>query len=93
MRRLTPKPRGRRPSIARMLDTYGSVIGPLVLFVLLYLLKDVEAKYRIILIATALPLLATLAIVVVKVKETQSDKKPDKKLAVSLTSGSVRAWG
>jgi MFS family permease len=78
------KDRGKQFGIARMLDTFGSVVGPLVLFGLLWLLKDDSAKYRIILYATALPLLATLAILIVKVRETPSAKKPDKKLAVAL---------
>ena len=76
--------RGKSFGIARALDTLGSVVGPLVLFGLLYLLRDVEAKYRIILYATALPLVATLAILVFKVRETRTYAKPDKKLAVAL---------
>jgi MFS family permease len=76
--------RGRGFGIARMLDTFGSVIGPLLLFALLWLLGHGAASYRIILYATALPLIATLAILVTKVRETRADKKPDKSLAVKL---------
>ena len=61
--------RGRGFGIARMLDTFGSVVGPLILFGLLYVLKDNPSKYHIIIIATALPLFITLAILKVHVRE------------------------
>jgi MFS family permease len=62
--------RGRGFGIARMLDTFGSVVGPLILFGLLYFLKDNPWQYHVILFLTAVPLLATLAILQFKVKET-----------------------
>lgn len=62
--------RGKGFGVARMLDTFGSVVGPLVLFGLLFWLKDNPAKYHIILLATALPLVATLFILQTRVKET-----------------------
>lgn len=62
--------RGRGFGIARALDTLGSVVGPLILFGLLYLLQDSPQKYHIILLVTAVPLLATLAVLAFKVKET-----------------------
>ncbi len=62
--------RGKGFGIARMLDTFGSVIGPLVLFGMLYVLSNNPSKYQIILFATALPLIFTLAILVLKVQET-----------------------
>lgn len=68
--------RGRGFGIARMLDTFGSVAGPLLLFGLLYLLADNPAKYHIILFLTALPLLVTLAILHFKVQETPAADKP-----------------
>lgn len=68
--------RGKGFGIVRMLDTLGSVAGPLVLFVLLYLMKGSPAKYHIILFVTALPLVATLAILQFKVKETPTGAKP-----------------
>jgi MFS family permease len=61
--------RGKGFGIARMLDTFGSVVGPLVLFALLYLLGDNPAKYHIILYITALPLVVTLLVLVYNVKE------------------------
>ena len=62
--------RGKGFGIARMLDTFGSVIGPLILFGMLYVLSSNPSKYQIILFATALPLVFTLAILVLKVQET-----------------------
>ena len=53
-----------------MLDTFGSVVGPLVLFGLLYILRDSSSKYHIILVATAVPLFVTLAILKSKVNES-----------------------
>lgn len=67
--------RGKGFGIARALDTLGSVVGPLVLFALLYLLKDTPAKYHIILFLTAIPLVVTLIILKFKVKETPTEKK------------------
>ena len=67
--------RGKGFGIARMLDTFGSVVGPLVLFALLYFLKDSPAKYHIALFATAIPLFVTLAILQWKVKETSTADK------------------
>ena len=73
--------RGRGFGIARMLDTFGSVVGPLVLFALLYFLKDSSAKYHIILIVTAIPLFITLAILKFKVRESAT---PEKTVAASV---------
>lgn len=70
------KTRGKGFGIARALDTFGSVIGPLVLFGLLYILKDSPNKYHIILLVTALPLLATLYVLHTRIHETVSEKKP-----------------
>jgi MFS family permease len=67
--------RGKEFGIARMLDTFGSVLGPLLLFVLLFFLKDSPAKYHIILLVTAVPLFITLAILQFKVVETPSAAK------------------
>lgn len=61
--------RGKSFGVARMLDTLGSVAGPLILFGLLYVLRDSVSLYHLILIFTAVPLLVTLCILVVKVKE------------------------
>jgi MFS family permease len=67
--------RGKGFGVARMLDTFGSVVGPLILFGLLYVLEDSHAKYHIILFATAIPLVATLAILQFKVRETPTTDK------------------
>jgi MFS family permease len=63
------KVRGKSFGIARMLDTLGSVAGPLILFGLLYVLKGSALLYHYILIFSAVPLLITLFVLVFKVKE------------------------
>src|SRR5204863_9127653 len=55
---------------------FGSVAGPLLLFGLLELLANNPAKYHIILLVTAIPLLVTLAIIKFKVQETPPAPKP-----------------
>ena len=62
--------RGKSFGIARMLDTMGSVAGPLLLFGLLYLFKDSGTLYHYILLFTAVPLIITLCVLVIKVRET-----------------------
>jgi MFS family permease len=69
------KTRGKGFGIARMLDTLGSVVGPLILFGLLYILKDSPSKYHIILLSAAIPLFITLIILRSKVKETPTAPK------------------
>lgn len=64
------KTRGKGFGVARALDTLGSVVGPLILFALIYFLKDTPSRYHIILVLTAIPLFITLIILQVKVKET-----------------------
>lgn len=81
--------RGRGFGIARMLDTMGSVVGPILLFVLLYLLRNSTAKYHIILAITAVPLVITLAILVFKVRETPAAEKP---ITAVLTAPLPRAF-
>lgn len=61
--------RGKSFGIARMLDTLGSVAGPIILFILLYFLKETLSLYHLILIFSAFPLLVTLSILLLKVKE------------------------
>ena len=75
--------RGRAFGIYRALDTLGSVVGPLLLFALLYLLKDNPEKYRYILYFTAIPLFITLLIIIFKVKE---EDKPAEVKTVELQS-------
>jgi MFS family permease len=70
--------RGRGFGIARMLDTFGSVAGPLVLFGLLYVLRDNPSKYHIVLAAAAVPLCITLVILKIKVREFAAKEKAGK---------------
>lgn len=62
--------RGKGFGIVRALDTFGSVIGPLVLSFMLYALKNNELKYHYIFFITAVPLIFTLTILTKFVKET-----------------------
>lgn len=66
--------RGKSFGIARMLDTFGSVAGPIILFALLYLLKDHPLQYQLILVATAIPLFMTLTLLQTRVTETPPAK-------------------
>ncbi|MCX6739519.1 MAG: MFS transporter [Candidatus Parcubacteria bacterium] len=77
--------RGKEFGIARMLDTFGSVVGPIVLFGLMYLLRDHPSKYHIVLVLTTVPLFFTFLILKFKVKETPvAPKTVDTVLKVSL---------
>ncbi|MDE2001177.1 MAG: MFS transporter [Patescibacteria group bacterium] len=62
--------RGWSFGVVRALDTLGSVAGPLLLALLLYLLRDNTLKYHYIFLLTAIPLVVTLAILTLWVKET-----------------------
>lgn len=64
------KTRGKSFGVARLLDTLGSVAGPLVLFGLLALWKTSPHQYQYILYVTAIPLLFTLGILIWKVRES-----------------------
>ncbi len=61
--------RGKGFGIVRTLDTLGSVVGPILLFVLLYLLRNNDLKYHYIFFITAVPLIFTLGILTIFVKE------------------------
>ena len=63
------KSRGKGFGIVRALDTLGSVAGPLLLFLLLYVLKNNSLKYHYIFFITAIPLVVTLTILSRFVKE------------------------
>lgn len=77
--------RGRGFGVARALDTFGSVVGPLVLFALLYILKDSPSKYHVILAATAIPLFVTLAVLKFKVRESVTvPKTSEAPVAIAL---------
>ncbi len=66
--------RGKGFGIARMLDTLGSVVGPLFLFALLFLLKNNSLKYHYIFFIAAIPLIFTFLILIFFVKETSFKK-------------------
>jgi MFS family permease len=69
--------RGKGFGIVRALDTFGSVAGPLLLFALLYVLKNNTLKYHYIFFITAIPLIFTLSIVSFFVKEAPVKKAED----------------
>jgi MFS family permease len=72
--------RGKSFGIARMLDTMGSVAGPLILFALLYFLKNSDLLYHYILLFAAVPLIVTLLVLVFKVKETNGNQPQEKNI-------------
>jgi len=77
--------RGKGFGIVRALDTLGSVVGPLILFALLYFLANNRLKYHYIFFISAIPLFITLAIIVFFVKEVPYAKKdPRKTLSFAL---------
>lgn len=76
--------RGIGFGIVRALDTFGSVIGPLILFLLLYFLKNNSFKYHYIFFVTAIPLVFTLLIITFFVKEIPfvSKNEEDKNISI-----------
>lgn len=66
--------RGKGFGIVRALDTLGSVAGPLILFALLYLLRNNNLKYHYIFFLSIIPLILTLGILSVYVREAQLNK-------------------
>jgi len=76
--------RGKSFGVVRALDTLGSVVGPLLLFALLYLLQNNSLKYQYIFFITAIPLCFTLGIVVLFVKERASKKDTDVDVTFNL---------
>lgn len=80
--------RGRSFGVARMLDTLGSVVGPLILFGLLYIFKDSSTIYHNILLFTAIPLIATL-LLIFKLREIP--KAEFKKVEVAEAKGKLPA--
>jgi MFS family permease len=73
--------RGKEYGVVRALDTLGSVIGPLLLFALLYFLQDNNLKYHYIFFITAIPLFFTLSILSFFVRETGGVKNIAKNIA------------
>ena len=55
--------RGKSFGIAVMLDTLGSVAGPLILFAILYIFKNSSYLYHEILLFSAVPLIITLLLI------------------------------
>lgn len=76
------KTRGKGFGVVRALDTLGSVAGPLLLFALLYFLRNNTLKYHYIFFIAAVPLFFTLSILrfcvkeVVPVKVQQKNTEP-----------------
>jgi MFS family permease len=67
--------RGKSFGIARMLDTLGSVAGPLILFGILSLLEGSPELYENILLLSAIPVFLTLLVLGFKVKENETPKE------------------
>ena len=82
------KVRGRNFGIAKMLDTLGSVAGPLILFLLLYIFKNSSSLYHDILIFTAVPLIITL-LLIFKLRELP--KIEAKRVEISVSKGKLPA--
>jgi MFS family permease len=91
--------RGKSFGIAGMLDTLGSVVGPLILFVLLKIFGD--NNYRYILMFAAIPLLITLFVLITFVKEisfssgnddAQKDSSQDNHLTSKALEGKNRKF-
>lgn len=79
--------RGKGFGIVRALDTLGSVAGPLFLFALLYLLKSNDLKYHYIFFITAVPLIFTLGILTIFVREVpfiKSEAKVEKNFKLPI---------
>ena len=86
------KNRGKGFGIARMLDTFGSVAGPILLFLFLYLFRNNLLKYHYILVLCALPLFVTLGILIFKVKEVSLTKKENESFSVEKRGLPVRFY-
>lgn len=69
--------RGKSFGVVRALDTLGSVVGPILLYVFLLIFQKSHLKYHYIFLLASIPLLLTLAILTIKVKETTVFKKED----------------
>lgn len=67
--------RGKGFGIVRALDTLGSVVGPLILFALLYFLANDRLKYHYIFFIAAIPLLLTFFVLIFFVKEVPYRQK------------------
>ena len=80
--------RGRNFGLARMLDTLGSVAGPLILFALLYFLKGTALIYHYILLFAAVPLVITLFVLVKYVKEVPAPQT-EKRIEIKKPSGKL----
>jgi len=72
------KTRGKGFGIVRALDTFGSVVGPLLLFALLFLLNNNTLKYHYIFFIATIPLIFTLSILTIFVKEKKVEKTENK---------------
>ena len=77
--------RGKSFGIARMLDTLGSVAGPLILFGLLYIFKESSNLYHYVLLFCAVPLIITLLLVFLlkELPKENTEKTANNTLAAS----------
>ena len=82
--------RGKSFGIATMLDTLGSVVGPLILFLLLWIFQNSNYLYHEILLFSAVPLIITL-LIIFKLKELpKTEAKPARiGYAESVAGGKV----
>ena len=78
--------RGKSFGIATMLDTLGSVAGPLILFFLLWIFKNSSHLYHEILLFSAVPLIITL-LLIFKLRELP--KSEIKKVEVITAKGKL----
>lgn len=76
------KKTGRSFGLHRMLDTFGSVAGPLVVVLLLKLLGENIASYKKIFLLTAVPSAIALFIIAFLVRETARLKTLEEKISV-----------
>jgi MFS family permease len=77
--------RGKGFGIVRALDTLGSVVGPLILFALLYFLNNNQLKYHYIFFIAAIPLVLTFSVLMFFVKEVPyKPKTAGSKLSLDL---------
>ena len=78
--------RGRSFGIARMLDTLGSVAGPLILFFLLWIFQNSSTLYHNILLFSAIPLIITLGLIF---KLRELPKSETKRIEVPQEKGKL----
>lgn len=76
--------RGKGFGVARALDTFGSVVGPILLSGLLFVWADNPLKFHYILLLCAIPLFVTLWITIFKLKEVEIKKEKKETVKIKL---------